>query len=303
MDYKKIDEIVEECLENDIYTEVIDEFFTDVIPLCKKIITEEKIIISNQDFSTDYSLNDKLKLISNFFKVIDINLYNQFETIISSVDENGNSLVNFVYDDDIGRSKINYKTGKVYINLANNLQDIFVIIHEIIHYMNHYIIEIEKDNIIDFDISHFKYLYEESASIIAEKLFGHWLIQKGYITENDFKIVENRRINSTINISWFLMIESEYIKLKQKGIEITKEALEKHKKELVDDPIRQIILAKELEDNKIGKAIIKSNMLKFPKMQKYILAYDMQKNFNLDKKGIEDFLLLNKDLGDPNKKK
>lgn len=303
MDYKKIDEIVKECLEYDIYTDVVDEFFNDVVPLCKKIISEEKIIILSQDFSTDYSLNDKLKLISNFFKVIDTDLYNQFETIISSVDENGKPLINFVYNDDIGSSKNDYKTSKVYINLANNLQDLFVIIHEIIHYMNHYIIEIEEDNKIDFDISHFKYLYEESAPIIAEKLFGHWLIKEGYITENDFKKVESRRINSTINIAWFLVIESEYARLKQKGIEITKESLEKRMKELGDDPITQMILSKEIKDGRIGKSIIESKMLKFPKMQKYILAYEKQKKYKLDKNSIEEFLELNKDLSNPNIKK
>ena len=91
--------------------------------------------------------------------------------------------------------------------------------------------------------------------------------------------------------------------LRDKGIEITKESLEKRMKELGDDPITQMILSKEIKDGRIGKSIIESKMLKFPKMQKYILAYEKQKKYKLDKNSIEEFLELNKDLSNPNIKK
>ena len=168
MDYEKFNKIIDDFIKNDEYKKIFGDLYTILFPICKSVIKENNYqSVTSNKFSIDYNLNDKLKLISKFLKEIDLGLYNQFETIISSLDENNKPLVNFKYSTKEQSSYVDVLDGKIYINLYNNLNDIFIIIHEIIHCMNNYTIKIFVNNYLFFSCSILNIYFFRSYLVIA----------------------------------------------------------------------------------------------------------------------------------------
>lgn len=303
MDYEKLNKIIDDCINKDGYKEFFEVLYNIVLPICKSFIKENNYQpVTSNNYSIDYNLNDKLKLISKFLKEIDLGLHHQFETIISSLDENKNPLVSFTYSEKKQNSHVKSIDGKTYITFNNNLNDIFVIIHEIIHCMNNYSIKIVNGEKTTTCLSYFKTLFNESAPIIAEKLFGQWLVKNNYITQNDLNLRINKIINITKDYTKCVIMESIYIKLKQDKINISEATLRQYKGLLDKNSIECRVVEEELKNKLSIKSILSYDKLKFPSFQKYIFAVDMLKNFNLDEKGIKNFLKIHNLLGDINTK-
>ena len=249
MDYEKLNKIIDDCINKDGYKEFFEVLYNIVLPICKSFIKENNYQpVTSNNYSIDYNLNDKLKLISKFLKEIDLGLHHQFETIISSLDENNKPLVNFKYSTKEQSSYVNALDGKIYINLYNNLNDIFIIIHEIIHCMNNYTIKIVNNEKTTICNSYFKFIFNESAPIIAEKLFGQWLVKNNYITQNDLNLRINKIINITKDYTKCVIMESIYIKLKQDKINISEATLKQYKDLLDKNSIEYRVVEEELKN-------------------------------------------------------
>ena len=78
MDFKKLDDIVENFVRTENNQTDIENL-PKIIPLCEEIISNKDFFpIETKHFSTNYDLNKKIQLISEFLGTIDISLKNQF---------------------------------------------------------------------------------------------------------------------------------------------------------------------------------------------------------------------------------
>lgn len=296
MDYKKLDTILNNFISDKNNTIYLD-YINQIIPLCEKIINQSEISLINNNYSTNYDLNESINMIINFLDNFDETIKEQFEFLVTHVDESGKPILQF----NAGKGN-KVEDGKIYVDLENNLNDIFNIIHESFHYMNYYQIKGVNDNGEEFNLgeNYVRDFYGEAVSITAEKLFGNYLVQNNFISENDYNIRMNERLKSTKKDAQAIILESEYIKMKQTGLEINDQNLQNVELKFKNDQIRSNIISEEYNDGKYTFDILNKNNLQFPRRQRYVIAQILSETFNYNQEDIKRFLDLHNKVGNIN---
>ena len=289
-----LDQIVTEFVKDESNQEYIEFLDKKIIPICEKILSKQPQKLEKRNWSRKVDINESIENIYQFLKQ-EINPYfaNQFMNIIRQ-ERYGNVKVEILPKSEYKDYIINEidEKGRVHILFNETPYDMFVIIHEMIHKMN------RVDTIIDNERYQTKIAeyFNESPSVMAEKLLGQWLVKNKKISHNDLKMVENDRLKDSKNCVREVLIQAELIRMKQSGKELTPENVLKMLTEKAHNASKPIaeIFQKEIEEPLIINFILSEQEMTFFEGQQYVMAQHLvdnlknRENPNLDFKWIHE---------------
>ena len=289
-----LDQIVTEFVKDESNKEYIEFLDKKIIPICEKILSKQPQKLEKRNWSRKVDINESIENIYQFLKQ-EINPYfaNQFMNIIRQ-ERYGNVKVEILPKSEYKDYIINEidEKGRVHILFNETPYDMFVIIHEMIHKMN------RVDTIIDNERYQTKIAeyFNESPSVMAEKLLGQWLVKNKKISHNDLRMVENDRLKDSKNCVREVLIQAELIRMKQSGKELTHENVLQMLTEKAHNASKPIaeIFKKEIEEPLIINFILSEQEMTFFEGQQYVMAQHLvdnlknRENPNLDFKWIHE---------------
>lgn len=294
MNLNELDRIVEDFIKT-------HKFDVDMLPMIvdcsKQVYIEELPNNVDNKWSRTIDINESINIVYNFLKTIDLNMANQFYNILSSKDDNNRPYVNMLPRKNYVNGHDEVRDGKVYIYYDNTPNDVFVILHEMLHKMNECnILNERNENIETFTRDY----YGETVSILGELILGKYMVEKGLITENDFDIRKNNRLNGSKENARDVIIENELINLKLKGKEINYENLITLLSYFNNDSMEYKILLDEKNDLRRINSILKNGSLSIDVTKRYVIAQVLSNRILNRDSYIDDFVKLFYAVGDNN---
>lgn len=294
MNLNELDRIVEDFIKT-------HKFDVDMLPMIvdcsKQVYMEELPNNVDNKWSRTIDINESINIVYNFLKTIERNMANQFYNILSSKDDNNSPYVNILPKKDYPNGHAEVRNGKVYIFFDNTPNDVFIILHEMLHKMNECNILNEKDENIDTITRDY---YGETVSILGELMLGRYMVEKGLITENDFDIRKTNRLNGSKENSRDVIIENELINLKLKGKEINYENLITLLSCFDNGSMEYKILLDEKNDLRRINSILKNGSLSIDVTKRYVIAQVLSNRILNRDSYIDDFVKLFYAVGDAN---
>ena len=219
---KIINNAVLECIKNLDNRYYISNLET-IKELCEEILKQPYPEIEQEEWSRKIDINESIEYNYQFLKTISPMLASQFMNLLHQYDANGEIVTIKPYIDkekSINCCNLNIK--KVFVYNNNTPEDIFILLHEMVHAMNYARIEADGKFFSSFGQ---KYI-AELPSIIIERLLGKWLIKNKIITSNDYNLVKRNRLNNSKYAVCIVLIEKEIIDMKfKKGLYITRQRI------------------------------------------------------------------------------
>lgn len=219
---KIINNAVLECIKNLDNRYYISNLET-IKELCEEILKQPYPEIEQEEWSRKIDINESIEYNYQFLKTISPMLASQFMNLLHQYDANGEIVTIKPYIDkekSINCCNLNIK--KVFVYNNNTPEDIFILLHEMVHAMNYARIEADGKFFSSFGQ---KYI-AELPSIIIERLLGKWLIKNKIITSNDYNLVKRNRLNNSKYAVYIVLIEKEIIDMKfKKGLYITRQRI------------------------------------------------------------------------------
>ena len=263
---------------------------------------------TDNNYSKTININESINLIIKFLDTIDKNLSEQFQSYTTMTNEFNKPMLNFINDrtyyekypeelteeiKEILNNGSSAKDGKAYIVINNSLDDIFNILHEVFHCMNQYKTFKEENGIeIELSEAYTRDYLGEAVSIISEKFLGQFLVKNNYITQNDFNIRLNKRLQASKEDSKAVIVENALIDIRRKNIDIPTYLSSIKNQKLIN------ILKEELQTNKITASIISANKLNFPYRQRYVIGTYLSNKYSYQNSDdIKKFISLNNEVG------
>lgn len=297
-----LDQIVTEFVKDESNKEYIEFLDKKIIPICEKILSKQPQKLEKRNWSRKVDINESIENIYQFLKQeIDPYFANQFMNIIRQ-ERYGNVKVEILPKSEYKDYIINEidEKGRVYILFNETPYDMFVIIHEMIHKMN------RVDTIIDNERYQTKIAeyFNESPSVMAEKLLGQWLVKNKKISHNDLRMVENDRLKDSKNCVREVLIQAELIRMKQSGKELTPENVLKMLTEKAHNSSKPIaeIFQKEIEEPLIINFILSEQEMTFFEGQQYVMAQHLADNLKNRENPNFEFIYLHYKNGNKNSK-
>lgn len=302
---------------NDFLNDKSNQYFINnlkyVIPYCEQLLQTPLNTTTQDNYSKTFNINESIQIIIEFLNSVDNNLSQQFQNIITMKDDSNNPILNFVngdstyyekYPDELTddvKKQINLgsrvEEDKIYIILNNTLDDIFIIIHEIFHYMNLYkLAEIQNGNIIDIGEKYTRFYLSDTVSIIVEKLLGEYLVKKNYITLNDLNLRLNKRIKTSREDAKAIIVEKALIDIKKQGLIINLTNINQYLKNVKNQTIYQVLL-EEFKTHKFTSEIVNIGHLNFKIRQRYVIGTCISNNYSYKTEDIQRFIKLNYEVG------
>ncbi len=293
---KIINNAVLECIKNLDNRYYISNLET-IKELCEEILKQPYPEIEQEEWSRKIDINESIEYNYKFLKTISPMLAEQFLNILNQNDENDKrvSILPFSNEYECVQSMID---GKVFLYYKNTPEDIFKLLHEMIHAMNFYSLIIDDKSARTFGES---YISEVPTHII-ENLLGKWLIKNQLITQNDYNKYKKWRLFSSKGVSCYLLIEKAIIDMKfKKGLYITRpRILESIKKKC---NINSSIAFSEEEEkhcyNELTR-ILNSKTLEFEKYQRYVIGQYVADKVEKEKNPEKSFLRFHNLAGNVN---
>lgn len=294
LDLKRLDRIVEDFIKT-------HKFDVDMLPMIvdcsKQVYMEELPNNVDNKWSRTIDINESINIVYNFLKTIDLNMANQFYNILSSKDDNNRPYVNILPKKDYPNGDDEVRNGKVYIYYDNTPNDVFVILHEMLHKMNECnILNERNENIETFTRDY----YGETVSVLGELILGKYMVEKGLVTENDFDIRKNNRLNGSKANARDVIIENELINLKLRGKEINYENLITLLSCFDNGSMEYKILLDEKNDLRRINSILKNGSLSIDVTKRYVIAQVLSNRILNRDSFIDDFVKLFYAVGDNN---
>ena len=297
-----LDQIVTEFVEDESNQEYIEFLDKKIIPICEKILSKQPQQLEKREWSRKVDINESIENIYQFLKQeIDPYFANQFMNIIRQ-ERYGNVKVEILPKSEYKDYIINEidEKGRVHILFNETPYDMFVIIHEMIHKMN------RVDTIIDNERYQTKIAeyFNESPSVMAEKLLGQWLVKNKKISHNDLRMVENDRLKDSKNCVREVLIQAELIRMKQSGKELTPENVLQMLTEKAHNSSKPIaeIFQKEIEEPLIINFILSEQEMTFFEGQQYVMAQHLADNLKNRENPNFEFIYLHYKNGNKNSK-
>ncbi len=188
--YTKLNEILKRHNENEAYI-----FFSDILKnyscILLPVYENETYNVKDDNFSRKMDINTSIEICYKFLKTFNDDIADRFLNIIRSTDENG-PIVKFVPYQEGSESVVD-GNGKVIINYKNDPSDVRTIIHELFHKINELRVDVDGMKFLPFA----NRFFTETVSILAEKLIAEYMFYEGYITDNDYKLLINKRIKNS----------------------------------------------------------------------------------------------------------
>ena len=186
--------------------------------MCEGVLRHPYPEIEQEEWSRKVDINESIEYNYQFLKTISPMLAEQFLNLLNQHDENGKrvSILPFLNEYECVQSMID---GKVFLYYKNTPEDIFTLLHEMIHAMS---FSSSMRNGISGRSYGQSYISEVQTHII-ENLLGKWLVKNQVITQNDYNKYKKWRLQHSKEVSCKLLIEKELIDMKlKKGLYITK---------------------------------------------------------------------------------
>ena len=293
MDFQKLDTIVSDFIDK-------NKFYIDTLPMVvdysKKALSEHFLEVDNK-WSRKVDINESINTVYRFLQSVDTNMANNFYNIMSSKDSNNNPYVNILPRDEYPDGKDEVNDGKVYIYYDNSPNDAFVILHEMLHKMN------EAYFINDFnfqDETSTRDYMGETVSILGEMMLGEYMVENGIITENDFNMRKNFRINEAKEDARDVIIENELINLKLQGKDISYDNLSNLFNKYNECFDEYPVLKDEANDLRRINKILNNDDLSLRKSQRYVIAQVVSKEMLNRDTLKQDFVQLHNEVGNVN---
>lgn len=328
MNIDKLNEIFKK-FSMDKSSEFIFYKMDDILSNSMEVLSKGEYILEKNGYSVSFDVNESIRIISEFLSTIDLSLKEQFESSINSVNENNEPFINFIngnmeyyknHPEELTPELIELMNkgsrycvseNKVYIVLKNTQDDIYVIIHELFHYMNTTRLYASKysSNIFGLIQDFFKYnfsknvelcmddyimvdtytrvYYGEVVSIVMEKLLAQYMFYKKLITENDYKIKCNKRLISSKKSARGLLVCA---KLLEETV-INNQTIDEHKFKEIYEELKCIP-----EFNYIINDILQKDEVGIINKLRYVIAEKLLDRYDYTTEGACDILLLNDEL-------
>lgn len=285
---KIINNAVLECIKNLDNRYYISNLET-IKELCEEILKQPYHEIEQEEWSRKIDINESIEYNYQFLKTISPMLASQFMNLLHQYDANGEIVTIKPYIDkekSINCCNLNIK--KVFVYNNNTPEDIFILLHEMVHAMNYARIEADGKFFSSFGQ---KYI-AELPSIIIERLLGKWLIKNKIITSNDYNLVKRNRLNNSKYAVCIVLIEKEIIDMKfKKGLYITRQRIMEKIKDKCEirEPEK---FSKEDEErclDALGDILTQKN-LRFIDAQGYVIGQYIADKVDKEKNPEKSFL-------------
>lgn len=227
---ERIDDFITDPNKIDEKTRIIDKVVSEYIKdpskiiyrsnleqikeMCEEVLRQPYPKIETEEWSREIDINESIEYNYKFLKTISSMLAEQFMNLLNQYDENGKAVSILPFSDEY--KCIQYTNeGKVFVYYKNTPEDIFTLLHEMIHAMNY---SLKTTGRTDGQ----SYISEVPTHII-ENLLGKWLLKNNVITQNDYNIYKKWRLEHSKKVSCGVLIEKELIDMKlKKGLYITR---------------------------------------------------------------------------------
>ena len=293
MDFKKLNRIVDDFINK-------YRFHVEVLPMIvdysKRVLDEQLPDVSN-DWSRKIKINDSINIVYKFLETIDVSLANQFLNILNSCDEYGNPYVSILPRNEYPNGHDEVRDGKVYVYYDNTPNDPFCVLHEMLHKMNECFIVNENN---EKEESFTRIFLGETVSILGEMMLGNYMVQNGFISESDFNLRKNFRLNEAREDAIDVIIENELINLKLSGKNITLDSLNSLFNSYDKSLVEYSVLKDEKNDLRRINGVLKNNCLSLYKSSRYVIAQVLCDRFLKSDSLIDDFVRLYYSVGDSN---
>ena len=207
-----IDKVVSEYIKDPskiVYTTNSEQ----IKEMCEEVLRQPYPKIETEEWSREIDINESIEYNYKFLKTISSMLAEQFMNLLNQYDENGKAVSILPFSDEY-KCRQYTNEGKVFVYYKNTPEDIFTLLHEMIHAMNYS----SKTTGRTYGQSYIS----EVPTHILENLLGKWLLKNNVITQNDYKYKKWRLEHSKI-VSCGVLIEKELIDMKfKKGLYITR---------------------------------------------------------------------------------
>ena len=182
--------------------------------MCEEVLRQPYPKIETEEWSRKIDINESIEYNYKFLKTISPMLAEQFMNLLNQYDENGKAVSILPFSNEY-KCRQYTNEGKVFVYYKNTPEDIFTLLHEMIHAMNYS----SKTTGRSYGQS---YISEVPTHII-ENLLGKWLLKNKLITQNDYNKYKKWRLQHSKGVSCKLLIEKELIDMKlKKGLYITR---------------------------------------------------------------------------------
>ena len=227
---ERIDDFITDPNKIDEKTRIIDKVVSEYIKdpskiiyrsnleqikeMCEEVLRQPYPKIETKEWSRKIDINESIEYNYKFLKTISPMLAEQFLNLINQYDENGKAVSILPFSDEY-KCRQYTNEGKVFVYYKNTPEDIFTLLHEMIHAMNY---SSKTTGRTDGQL----YISEVPTHII-ENLLGKWLLKNNVITQNDYNIYKKWRLEHSKKVSCGVLIEKELIDMKlKKGLYITR---------------------------------------------------------------------------------
>ncbi len=305
MDYNTLDKIVSNYIKsNDFYVQSISE----IEKMASEILAQGTQNISETKWSKNIKLNDSINIVYDFLTKTNHNLALEFYNIMHSVDSNNNPIVTFIPREELKTKKDSGEIstndshvtpdGKVYIAYDETPNDLFEILHEMMHKMNDQA-TIKSDKHFQ---TYARDYFSETVSFTSEMLLGDYLVSNGIITENDFNLRKEERLNSCKEWSRNFIINAELIKMKERGQNISYENLSNFLSNYdKTSPIYNVLIDEAYDYRRVNQ-IIETKDMDLGLSQRYVLGYYLSDKISKSKNATQELLYLHNAVANPNTK-
>lgn len=227
---ERIDDFITDPNKIDEKTRIIDKVVSEYIKdpskiiyrsnleqikeMCEEVLRQPYPKIETEEWSREIDINESIEYNYKFLKTISSMLAEQFMNLLNQYDENGKAVSILPFSDEY--KCIQYTNeGKVFVYYKNTPEDIFTLLHEMIHAMNY---SSKTTGRTDGQ----SYISEVPTHII-ENLLGKWLVKNKLITQKDYNKYKKWRLEHSKKVSCGVLIEKELIDMKlKKGLYITR---------------------------------------------------------------------------------
>lgn len=250
IDYKKIEDIIKRfyVLNNERYYDSVEllkyisTFFSD-----SKYCYNSTVFINNH-----IDINESIKIVCDFLKEIDINLYYNFidlmyfcpNNMIFYNKQSKNELLEFKHNNNLisetsyefykekynHLSNVNYN-GIMTINYENNINDVFTIVHELVHK-----IYLENKNLSLYN--DYDYLFFECPAMIIEFMLYDYLIKNNIYIKEANEYIHNR-ISSIRNYANNILFRLMLIEIIKKYDMINSNLIDQEIENLEDSELKE----------------------------------------------------------------
>ena len=277
-----IDKVVSEYIK-DLSKIIYRSNLEQIKEMCEEVLRQPYPKIETEEWSREIDINESIEYNYKFLKTISSMLAEQFMNLLNQYDENGKAVSILPFSDEY--KCIQYTNeGKVFVYYKNTPEDIFTLLHEMIHAMNY---SSKTTGRTDGQ----SYISEVPTHII-ENLLGKWLIKNKLITQNDYNKYKKWRLCSSKLVSCYLLIEKAIIDMKfKKGLYITRPRIVESIKKKCN--INGSIAFSEEEEkhcyNELTR-ILNSKTLEFEKYQRYVIGQYIADKVDKEKNPEKSFL-------------